>query len=81
MRAPFEISDTPAYQSGLILHKNIWKTPNQIITENNVEQNERPLTVQFPVSCGIEHQQKENTFGAAEVSQEINVFSQFKVRC
>ena len=80
IRAPFQISETPAYQSGLVLHKNVWKTPNQIVTESNSLQEERIVTEQFPVSSGVEHQQKENTYGAAEASQEINVFAQFQVR-
>ena len=75
MRAPFELSTTRAYQSGLVLHNNVWKTPNQIITENNVLQAERPLTEKFPVSCGIEHQQKENTHGQTETAQDLNVFA------
>ena len=75
MRAPFEISSTRAYRSGLVLHNNVWKTPNQIVTENNVLQAVRPLTEKFPVSCGIEHQQKENTFGETDTTQDINVFA------
>ena len=78
-RAPFQISQTPGYKSGLVLHKNVWKTPNQIVAENNVLQAERPLTDKFPVSCGLEHQQQENTVGPSESSEDTNVFSGTKV--
>ena len=78
-RAPFELTKTPANQSGLVLHNNAWKTPNQIVAESNMLQAERPLPEKFPVSSGIEHQQQENTFGPSNTAADINVFSGTKV--
>ena len=80
IRAPFNVAPTPAYQPGLIFHNNVWKTPNQLVAESNVESENRPVEEKFPVSAGLDHQKTENHIDAESAAESINVFAKFQVR-
>ena len=80
IRAPFNVAPTPAYQPGLIFHGNVWKTPNQLVAESNVESENRPVEEKFPVSAGLDHQKTENHIDGESAAESINVFAKFQVR-
>ena len=80
IRAPFNVAPTPAYQPGLIFHGNVWKTPNQLVAESNVESENRPVEEKFPVSAGLDHQITENNIDGESAAESINVFAKFQVR-
>ena len=79
IRAPFNVAPTPVYQTGLIFHNNVWKTPNQLVAESNAATESRPVEAQFPVSTGLDHQITEGAADAQTAAQSINVFARFEV--